>query len=60
MTNIFIFSTDLCGRTNIEQAQADMVVDCVIDMMEDIQPSFREQDKQKKVLLRVCVLRVLS
>ena len=41
--------TGLAGHTNLEQAKADMIVECVADMMNPIQPAYREKNEEKKV-----------
>ena len=38
---------DLAGRTNLERAQADEVVDCLNDLVEARAEAVREEDEQK-------------
>ncbi|KAK2156990.1 hypothetical protein LSH36_201g04023 [Paralvinella palmiformis] len=40
------------GKTNLDQARADMVVECVADMLDPIQPCYREPDNVKKEQMR--------
>ena len=42
----------MAGQSRLEQARADMVVDCAMDMMEPIMPAYREQNPEKKVRAR--------
>lgn len=42
----------LAGKTSLDQAKADMIVDSVIDMMAPIHPCFSEKDVNKKNEMR--------
>ena len=39
----------LAGKTDLEQAQVDMIVDCIGDMKTPLMAIFREKDEAKKV-----------
>ena len=41
---------DLAGRTNLERAQADEVVDCLNDLVEARAEAVRAEDQQKTTL----------
>ena len=41
---------DLAGRTNLERAQADEVVDCLNDLVEARAEAVRADDQQKTTL----------
>ena len=45
-------TTGLAGKTNLEQAKCDAVVDCVLDLMQPIDSCYREPDETKKTQLR--------
>lgn len=42
----------LAGKTSLEQARTDMVVECIDDMMRTIMPAFREKNEAKKNAMR--------
>lgn len=42
----------LAGNTPVERAKADMVVECISDMMDPIMPCYREKDPAKKDEMR--------
>lgn len=39
----------LAGNTNWEQAKSDMIVECVQDMMYNIEPAYREKNEEKRI-----------
>lgn len=41
--------TGYAGKTDLDQAKADMIIDCVDDMLRPIMPAYREKNEQKKV-----------
>ena len=41
--------TDLAGKTDLDQARADMIVDCLEDLTKPLLIVMREQDETKKV-----------
>ncbi len=42
-------SAGLAGKTNKDKARADMIVECVQDMLEPIKLCYRENSEEKKV-----------
>lgn len=40
------------GKTDLDQAKADMIIDCVDDMLRPIMPAYREKNEQKKAAMR--------
>ena len=50
LTN-FSLIVDLAGKTSLDQARSDMVVECVADMIAPIDPCYRENNEDKKVRL---------
>ena len=47
--HVIFLVVDLAGKTSLDQARADMVVDCVADMLDPIMPCYRENSEEKKV-----------
>jgi len=39
----------LAGKTDVEKAEADMIVDCVEDILQPLNNYFNESDPVKKV-----------
>ena len=44
-----LVSVGFVGKTSLEQAKTDMIVECVDDMMVSIMPAYREKNEQKRV-----------
>ncbi|KAI0230998.1 Hematopoietic prostaglandin D synthase [Lamellibrachia satsuma] len=43
----------LAGKTSLEKAKTDMVVECVDDMLAPIMPAYREQNQEKKLEMQL-------
>lgn len=43
----------LAGKTSLEQARTDMIVECVEDMLAPIMPAYREQNPEKKLEMQI-------
>ena len=48
----FCVSPGLAGKTDLEQAKVDMIVDCIVDSRSPMIKWFQEKDEAKKVIGR--------
>lgn len=52
--------SDLAGITDLEQAQTDMIVDCMEDVAKPIVKILHEKDEAKKVDIMLAVLTTIA
>lgn len=45
-----MFYSDLAGKTDLERAKTDMIVDCMADIIKQIYVFIKETDETKQVI----------